>query len=63
MKESLSGKTVLIVAHRLSTVLDCEQVMVMEGGECLELGKPDTLRRNPASRLSQLLKAASEEPR
>jgi ABC-type multidrug transport system fused ATPase/permease subunit len=32
------GKTTLIIAHRLSTVVDADVVMVMKGGNVVESG-------------------------
>lgn len=40
------GKTVLIVARRLSTVKDADQVIVMERGGIIESGNHDQLTIN-----------------
>lgn len=37
------GKTVIIVAHRLSTVRDADQIIVLHQGEVAEVGNHDTL--------------------
>lgn len=37
------GKTVLIVAHRLSTVKNADQIVVLQQGEIKEIGTHDTL--------------------
>jgi ATP-binding cassette, subfamily B, bacterial MsbA len=36
-------RTVVVVAHRLSTVRDADQIIVMEGGKVVEAGPPDKL--------------------
>ncbi len=38
-------RTVVVVAHRLSTIRDADQVIVMEGGKVAEMGPPDQLLR------------------
>ena len=46
----LSGtKTILLIAHRISTVRDCDQILVMERGRMVGLGRYDDLYRNNAT--------------
>jgi ATP-binding cassette subfamily B protein len=40
------GIAVLAVAHRLSTALECDRVVVIEAGEIVEAGTPDELARS-----------------
>ena len=48
----LSGtKTILLIAHRISTVRDCDQILVMDRGRMVGLGRYDDLYRdNPTFR-------------
>jgi ATP-binding cassette, subfamily B, bacterial len=39
----VANRTTLIVAHRLSTVRKASRIVVMKGGECIELGTPQEL--------------------
>jgi ATP-binding cassette subfamily B protein len=36
---ALSGRTSLVIAHRLSTVLNADQVIVLDAGQIVEIGK------------------------
>ena len=49
---TLTGtKTVLLIAHRISTVRNCDQILVLERGRMVGLGSYDDLcRTNPAFR-------------
>ena len=37
------GRTVVIVAHRLSTVRDADQIVVLDGGKVIETGNHESL--------------------
>lgn len=43
MKAISQGRTVLIIAHRLSTVMNCDKIVVVEKGEILEVGSHEKL--------------------
>jgi len=43
MKEFFKGKTVITVAHRLSTVKNADQIIVLENGEVVEVGNHEEL--------------------
>ena len=38
MRKSMVGRTCLIIAHRLSTVMDCDQILVLKDGCIIENG-------------------------
>lgn len=48
--ENLRGKvTMIVVAHRLSTVLNCDRVCVLNSGEIIEQGNPRALLEDKSS--------------
>lgn len=52
-----SGRTVIIVAHRLETVRVADRIMVVEEGRVVEEGPREELARDLASRYAGLLRA------
>ena len=43
LKDFFTGKTVVVVAHRLSTVRDAGQIVVLDGGSIVEKGRHEEL--------------------
>ena len=43
LQSALKGRTSIVIAHRLSTVRDADQILVLEKGEIVERGKHDEL--------------------
>jgi ABC-type multidrug transport system fused ATPase/permease subunit len=41
----MQGRTTLILAHRLSSVIDCDRILVLDGGHVAEQGKHEALMR------------------
>ena len=56
MRKICHGRTVLIIAHRLSTVRMAHRIVVMEKGQIVETGTPDELLARPNSRFATLHK-------
>ncbi|KAJ2638409.1 hypothetical protein IW137_003662, partial [Coemansia sp. RSA 1287] len=48
--------TVITVAHRLNTIMDCDRVLVMHEGRAVELDTPDHLLADQKSRFAQLVR-------
>jgi ATP-binding cassette subfamily B protein len=45
LEEFFRGKTVVVVAHRLSTVKNADQIIVLEKGKIIEMGNHDSLTK------------------
>jgi ABC-type multidrug transport system fused ATPase/permease subunit len=43
MRRLRQGRTTIVIAHRLSTVIEADQIAVIEDGRVLELGPPEEL--------------------
>ena len=57
----LRGRTSIIIAHRLGTVQQVDEIMILADGEIREHGERTRLVQDPDSLFSQLLKTGLEE--
>eukprot|EP00878_Enallax_costatus_P000230 GHUV01000294.1.p1 GENE.GHUV01000294.1~~GHUV01000294.1.p1 ORF type:complete len:1290 (+),score=442.33 GHUV01000294.1:122-3991(+) len=55
IKRTFSDRTTLTIAHRLDTVIESDQVLVMEAGVLKEMAPPSVLLANPESMFSKLV--------
>jgi subfamily B ATP-binding cassette protein HlyB/CyaB len=46
LKAMARGRTVLVIAHRLSAIRQCDRIMILEGGHIVETGSHDELLRD-----------------
>ena len=46
LRESFRESTVLIIAHRLATVIDADRILVMDNGSAIEFDHPFNLLAN-----------------
>lgn len=49
IEKLLYGRTSFVVAHRLSTIRDCDKIMVINDGQIEEVGNHDELLKNKGS--------------
>lgn len=61
IRELLVGRTGIIIAHRLTTVLRADMILILNEGQVEEYGSRATLLANPNSRLSQLCRSGGHE--
>ncbi|KAG0624015.1 hypothetical protein M758_3G218000 [Ceratodon purpureus] len=54
-REEYGSCTVISIAHRMHTVMDSDQVLILEAGILRENGKPSTLLQQPSSLFASLV--------
>ncbi len=57
----LSGRTGIMIAHRLGTIQRADEVLILEHGRIIEHGSREKLAANAASRFYHLLQTGLEE--
>ena len=61
LDELAAGRTTIAIAHRLSTVVDADQIVVLDGGRIVERGRHDELLA-VGGRYAELAGEADREP-
>ena len=52
-------RTLLVIAHRIDTILDCDQLLVLSRGRLVECGAPGDLVKREGGVFSGLVSAAA----
>ena len=58
VREKLKDCTVITIAHRLSSIKDCDMILVLENGEIREFGKFDLLVRREGGILREMVRVS-----
>ncbi|XP_072428524.1 ATP-binding cassette sub-family C member 5 isoform X3 [Chiloscyllium punctatum] len=61
IRESFAECTMLTIAHRLNTVLNCDRIMVLSQGQVMEFDEPSVLLANENSRFCAMFAAAENK--
>ena len=65
VRDKLRNSTVIIIAHRLNTIRDCDKILVFREGKVIEVGTFDVTSKVPlkseGSELSRFAQASDDE--
>ncbi|WRT66672.1 uncharacterized protein IL334_003632 [Kwoniella shivajii] len=61
IKECFAETTMLVIAHRLATIMQYDQVLVLDQGQIIESGEPLKLMEDPTTNFHGLCMAQGEE--
>ncbi|XP_022146679.1 ABC transporter C family member 2-like [Momordica charantia] len=57
IREEFKSCTMLIIAHRLNTIIDCDRILLLEAGRVLEYNTPEELLSNEKSSFSKMVQS------
>ncbi|KAF9620097.1 hypothetical protein IFM89_010747 [Coptis chinensis] len=57
IREEFKSCTMLIIAHRLNTIIDCDRVLLLDAGQVLEFDEPRHLLLNETSAFSKMVQS------
>lgn len=60
IRETFQDKTVLTIAHRINTIMDCDRVLVMHAGKVVEFDTPASLCQTDSSIFHRLVGGREE---
>ncbi|KAL8091087.1 hypothetical protein AgCh_040262 [Apium graveolens] len=57
IREEFKFCTMLIIAHRLNTIIDCDRILLLDAGQVLEYDTPEALLLNEQSSFSKMVES------
>jgi ABC-type multidrug transport system fused ATPase/permease subunit len=59
LRTEFPGVTMLIIAHRVNTILDADKILVLAGGAVVEFAPPSELLARPGSAFAELVRESA----
>ncbi|XP_022879360.1 ABC transporter C family member 2-like isoform X2 [Olea europaea var. sylvestris] len=57
IREEFKSCTMLIIAHRLNTIIDCDRILLLDAGQVVEYDTPEMLLQNVESAFSKMVQS------
>ncbi|XP_047256585.1 ABC transporter C family member 1 isoform X7 [Capsicum annuum] len=57
IREEFKSCTMLIIAHRLNTIIDCDRILLLDSGQVLEYDTPEVLLKKEGSAFSRMVQS------
>ncbi|KAJ8762659.1 hypothetical protein K2173_010680 [Erythroxylum novogranatense] len=57
IRDEFKSRTMLVIAHRLNTIIDCDKILVLDAGQIAEHGTPEELLSNHGSTFSRMVQS------
>ena len=57
IREEFRSFTMLVIAHRINTIIDCDRILVLDAGQVLEFDTPENLLSNEGSAFSKMVQS------
>ncbi|KAF3450334.1 hypothetical protein FNV43_RR06414 [Rhamnella rubrinervis] len=57
IREEFKSYSMMIIAHRLNTIIDCDRILVLDAGRVLEYDSPEKLLSNEESAFSRMVQS------
>jgi len=56
--DTAKGRVLLVIAHRIDTIMDCDNLLLLSSGRLIESGNPQELAESPKSQFGGMVRAA-----